>query len=109
MPKESLEDFVMYCQIIPRTDNNVWLLSSLIATLPYDAYVYDVELCLKKYYRHLKEAVAIENYMYAAIINKALDAELEHYAELGKAVYKKNVKKELLSISNNLRKDYLGC
>jgi hypothetical protein len=107
----SISKFVEYCEVInENSDDSVefFLISTLAASLTKEELLKDAEEALKEYYKWLKVAVETESYYTAGTIFNAKEAEMAHYIDLGKAVLKKTIKKDIINLDKSIKLKYLG-
>lgn len=103
----TLTDFIKYCESVIEDSNELFLLSILAANLTKEELLIDVEKCLKIYYKWLKKAEQAEAFHLCAIIWKAHGQEITHYNQLGKAVLKKSIAKDIKAIDNKLKEKHV--
>jgi hypothetical protein len=108
---KSITKFVDYCEEINENqDDSVefFLISTLAATLTKEELLLDAEEALNEYYKWLSIAVDSESFYVAGTIFNAKESEMAHYMDLGKAVLKKTIKKDIINIDKAIKLKYLG-
>lgn len=108
---KSITKFVEYCEGINENKDEspeFFLISVLAATLTKEELLHDANEALNEYYKWLKVAVDTESYYSAGCIFSAKEAEMSHYTDLGKAVLKKTIKKDIINLDKAMKLKYLG-
>lgn len=104
---KTLYDFHKYCEDVNEDSNDFFMIALCTSTISEQELLDDVSECLTIYYKYLKEAVDGEFYKMAHDINLAVKAEVAHYTRLGKALYKKSMKKQINAIGEEIKQKYL--
>ncbi len=104
---KTLTSFVEYCESIAEESNEFWLLSSLAANLTKEELLDDMKDCLEVYFKWTHVAVEEEMYLCAGLIWSAMEHEMDHYEQLGRALYKVSIKKDINKITKDLKMKYL--
>jgi len=108
---KTITNFVDYCENINENqDDSVefFLISTLAASLTKEELLSDAGEALKEYYKWLKMAIDTESFYIAGTIFSAKEAEMAHYMDLGKAVLKKTIKKDIIALDKAMKLKYLG-
>lgn len=108
---KQITDFIKYCENInENNDENpeFFLISILAASLTKEELLNDAEEALNEYYKWLKVSIDTESYYSAGCIFSAKEAEMAHYTDLGKAVLKKTIKKDIIALDKSIKLKILG-
>ncbi len=109
---KSLNAFINYCNEINSSeeeDNLEFLLiSALAASSTREELLDDAKDALTEYYKWLAVAIEYELFESAGAIQNALQSESDHYIQLGKAVLKKNLKKDITELNTRIKLKTLG-
>ena len=109
MKFKNLLEFISYCETVTEETNDIWLLSILAASSTQQEFLNDTKKSLEVYHKFLYEAVDEEMYLNAGCIYQAMQFEIDHYKELGRAIFKKSVSKEINAICEALKNKYINA